>query len=134
MSTRRFLWFAIVFSTLVYGILAYASQRNFTLQPVSAALRRPIVLAIYLIALAVYAAAFLAPAAIARHGAAGGTPRSAASASLAATAVRFALLEAVAILGLAAAFVIHDWRLYLPAWALSLAGFARSSPWSGDAR
>lgn len=45
--------------------------------------------------------------------------------------VRYAWLEAVAINGLIAAFVLTDWRLYLGLGALSAVGFLLSIPSEG---
>jgi hypothetical protein len=115
---RRLIWSAIVFSTLLYGILAYATERQYTLQPFSAALRRPIVIVLYLIALAVYGTAFVVSNAMLRN----------AGASAGAFVAQLALFEAVTILGLVAAFIGHDWRLYLPAWMLALVGFFTRYP------
>jgi hypothetical protein len=111
MMQQRFLWFGLVFSTLLYGILAYATQRNFRLQPIEMMLRRPLVIIVYAIAVVIFFAA---------------------SAITSRTMQRFtlqlALFDAVAIIGLLAAMLARDWRLYLPAWVLALIGFVRVFP------
>ena len=122
MQPRRIIWFAIVFSTLLYGVLAYATERNYTLQPIARTMERPVVIGLYVIAIAVYAVALL----VGR--------RSEASSGSSQFIVSLALFEAVAILGLCAAFVIHDWRLYLPSWLLALIGFVRTYPAPAPAR
>jgi hypothetical protein len=42
--------------------------------------------------------------------------------------VAMAMFEACAILGLVAAFMQHDWRLYVPTWIAALIGFVREFP------
>ena len=42
--------------------------------------------------------------------------------------VKLMMLDTVAIFGLVGAFVAHDWRLYVPTWALASVGLLRSFP------
>jgi len=113
MMQQRLLWFAIVFSTFLYGVLAYATSRNFRLQPIELMLRRPFAIAAYLIALALF---FLAWRMSQRF------------------IAQLAFLDTAAIMGLLAAMILRDWRLYLPAWGLALIGFVRLYPSEDTAR
>jgi thiamine transporter ThiT len=113
MMQQRLLWFALVFTTFLYGILAYATERNYRLQPIELMLRRPFVIAAYVIGLALF---FLALRMSQRF------------------VVQLALLDAVAIMGLLAAMLMRDWRIYLPAWAFALVGFVRVYPSEDTAR
>ena len=126
---RRIIWTAIAFSTLVYGIVAYATERNFTLQPLQLALRRPIVIVLYVVAVVIYLAALMTSGRSRE-----GLPARDTADDSTRFVVQLALFDAVAILGLCAAFVIHDWRLYLPLWLLTLIGVARAYPAETAAR
>ena len=42
--------------------------------------------------------------------------------------ITMAIFESVAIFGLLAAFLTHDWRLYIGPWVLALVGFIRAFP------
>jgi len=135
-AIRRIAWSATAFSTLLYAIVAYATERNFRLQPLELALRRPVVIFLYVLAIAFYFAAFAvalpAPAEDrAVETITASDPLASSSATAAGRArflIRLALLDLIAIMGLLAAFALHDWRIYLPAWALAIVGFLRSSP------
>ena len=111
MMQQRLVWFGIVFSTLLYGIVAYATQRNFRLQPIEMMLRRPLVIITYAIAVVIF---FAATAITSR--------------TMQRFILQLALFEAVAVMGLLAAMLARDWRLYLPAWGLALIGFVRTFP------
>ena len=113
MMQQRLLWFALVFTTFLYGILAYATERNFRLQPIELMLRRPFVIVAYVIGVALFILAMRM------------TQRFIA---------QLALFDVVAIMGLLAAIVLRDWRLYLPAWGLALVGFMRVYPSEDTAR
>ena len=113
MMQQRLIWFALVFSTFLYGVLAYATERNYRLQPIELMLRRPFVIAAYVIGIALF---FLALRMSQRF------------------VAQLALLDAVAIMGLLAAMLLRDWRIYLPAWGLALIGFVRVYPGEDAAR
>ena len=114
---QRAIWFALLASTFVYAFVAWQAIGT---PPV--ALQRevlqPFMVVIYAVALVTYVAAFVASGALARRGA----PRQTA------LIVRMAMLEAVAIFGLVAAFAARDARLFVPTWALALVGMLRSFP------
>jgi hypothetical protein len=111
MMQQRFLWFGLVFSTLLYGIVAYATQRNYRLQPIEMLLRRPLVIIVYAAVVVIFFAAIAIT-----------------SRTMQRFIVQLALLDSVAILGLLAAMLARDWRIYLPAWLLALIGFIRIFP------
>lgn len=114
---QRIIWFALIFSTFLYAFVAWkvvgappiALQRE---------VLQPFMLVVYAVALSTYVAAFVASGALARRG----VPRETT------LIVKMAMLEAVSIFGLVAAFVAHDWRLFVPTWALALVGMLRSFP------
>ena len=114
---QRILWLALLASTFVYALVAWkvvgappvALQRE---------VLRPFMLVVYAVALATYVAAFVVSGALARRGVLRQTT----------LLVKMAMLEAVTIFGLVAAFAGRDWRLFVPTWALALVGMLRSFP------
>jgi len=117
MLKERLIWLSVIISTVIYGFMAW---RAIGAPP--ADLRRevltPFMLALYAVALTTYVTAFLFSGVLRRKGA----PRQTA------LTVKLMMLDAVAIFGLAGAFVAHDWRLYVPTWALASVGLLRSFP------
>ena len=119
MRIQRVIWAAIAASTFVYALIVSLVAGN----PVAAfekTLHQPFVMTEYAIALVIFGVALGWPA-IARTQ----KPRER-------WIVRLALFEACAIFGLTAAFVAHDWRVYVAPWALAGVGFILAFP-SGDA-
>lgn len=114
MQKARFLWLAIFQSTIIYFVIAFIIARD-PQGDVSAAMRQPLVLILYAIAVALF---FAAPVVASRI-------KSQAPAPL---VVQLALYEAGAVLGLVAALVQKDWRLYVPPFALAVLGFLRIWP------
>ena len=110
----RIVWAAIVISTILYAAIAYFTLHGYGRLDLK--IKQPIVLGLYGAAIVMYFAAFLVSANVA--------PTNARQAFI----VRLALLESVCVFGLVAAFLQHDWRLFLPTWVLSMFGFARSWP------
>jgi len=121
MNQLRVIWAAILMSTIVYFVILWTSMhdRPFT-RSLENALRDPVTIGAYVLAVVVYFAAFMVSGSIARrHG-----RRNIRTAAI----VRFAILEVVCLVGLVLAFLEGDWRLYLPTFVLAFIGFARSVP------
>ena len=111
LRARRIIWFALAFSTLIYAFIAYTMGQP--QRPFEESARQPITIACYVLAVVVF---FLAPVVSRR------VPEPARM------IIGLALSEACAIFGLLAAFIAHDWRLYIPAWIVALIGFTRYFP------
>lgn len=114
MQKARFVWFAIVQSTIIYFVVAFVIARHPS-GDVSTAMKQPLVLGLYAAAVVLFFAAPLVAARI----------KSPMPAPL---VVQLALYEACAVLSLVAALVHKDWRLYVPGFALALLGFLRIWP------
>jgi hypothetical protein len=114
MNPRTVIWFAIVFSTVLYLLIAVI--RSGPLGDFEAVTRQPVVLGLYGAALAAFLAGWLVVRQIVS-----GPPRMTMVAAL-------AVFESCAIFGLVAAFLTSDWRTYLGPWALALIGFLREWP------
>jgi hypothetical protein len=117
MSLSKLIWIAIAFSTVIYAVivLTIAGQPE---RPFDEAVKDPTVMTLYAIALAEFIMAGIAPRFFAN------------APARTRMVVGLALYEACAIFGLVAAFLRHDWRLYLGPWALAIIGFLRL--WPGD--
>lgn len=114
MKPANVIWLAIVFSTFIYaGIIWFiAGNPEGTFQERLQDVR---VQLLYLIALATFVAANFLPRTI----------KAPAQTKL---VVTLALFEACAIYGLVAAFLTHDWRVFVPAWVLALIGMWMARP------
>jgi F0F1-type ATP synthase membrane subunit c/vacuolar-type H+-ATPase subunit K len=119
MQQAKILWFAIAFSTVIYAVVAYtiAGQPQ---QSFEQSVRNPITLVMYLAAISAFAAGLVVPRLLQR------------APAQTRTIMGLAIFETCAIFALVAAFISHDWRLYLPGWALALIGFMRLWPGSEE--
>ena len=115
MREQRIIWFAIVFSTVIYAVVAYTIA-PVPPRPFEESLRSTFTILFYAVAFVSFIAAMLM---------AGRLPQSASRQKM---IVAMAMFEACAVLGLVAAFMQHDWRLYVPAWIAALIGFVREYP------
>ncbi len=115
MRQHKVVWFAIFFSTVIYAVVAFTIAGN-PQGSFEDSLRNPIVLFAYVAALGAFFAAMIVP----RFA----PPRSR-------MIVALAVAESSAVLGLVAAFVGEDYRLYFAPWALAVIGFLRVWP-GGD--
>jgi len=115
MLQQRMIWFAIAFSTVVYFVIAYVfgphPEASF-----DAAAADPIVIACYVLAFLAFLASLFIPRLLVR------------APEQTRMILALALSESAAIFGLVAAFVHHDWRLYVAPWVLALIGFTRVWP------
>jgi hypothetical protein len=116
--TLPIIYFALLGSIGIYGVLAFVLTSGGSGLSFDELLKQPIVIPLYVVAVAEYPAAFAISRLLKRKG------RPARVYFI----VRWALLEAIAILGIMAALLTHDVRAFLPLLALSLLGFARSAP------
>ena len=66
MLQSRIIWFAIAFTTVMYAVVAYITAPA-PAEPYDAALRNPIVLILYCIALMTFAAGFIVPKTLLRN-------------------------------------------------------------------
>jgi FtsH-binding integral membrane protein len=108
MKAARLQWLGMLLSLVVYGVMAFVIVKVAPV-PLALSLRQPPVIALYAAGVVLYFAAFLA------------TRRSP-------PAVRLMMLEAVAIVGFVAAFLVRDGRIYLAPGVLALIGMIRSFP------
>ena len=115
MRQQRIIWFAIVFSTVIYAVIAY-TMAPVPPRPFEESLRTTFTILFYAVAFVSFIAAMLMP------------DRLPQSASRQKMIVAVAMFEACAVLGLVAAFVQQDWRLYVPTWIAALIGFVREFP------
>jgi hypothetical protein len=113
MKTDKVLWAAMVFSTVIYAVMAYVALGKDG-GSFEERVRQPYALALYGMALASFVAGFVVPRSIR-------APRTR-------MIVGLALFEACAVFGLIAAFLARDWRLFLPAWIVGLIGMVRAYP------
>jgi hypothetical protein len=119
MNKLRLIWISIFASTFLYAVIAFMVAGHSNV-PFSDQVKQPIVMILYAIGIStLFAAPFIA-AAVGRSNRDAGT------------VVILALYESIAIDGLVAAFIVHDWRLFVPAWAVAAIGFLRAYP-SDDA-
>lgn len=114
MRQDKLIWFAIVFSTFIYAVIIYTLYPR-PEGPFEAAVKQPIALSLYGIAVLTFFAALMAP----------GFLRGPARLKM---IVSLALFEACAIYGLLAAFLTRDWRLFVPTWIVALLGMWRAYP------
>ncbi len=115
MQHQKVIWFGIAFSTVIYAIIAYVMNGQ-PQQPFDRSARHPVALVMYLAALSAFAAGLIVPRVLQR------------APSQTRMVLSLAVFESCAIFGFIASFVAQDWRLYLPAWAVAVMGFARVWP------
>lgn len=122
MGQRRLLWFSLFSSTCIYfGILWFMSRTWPEPGPFDDAIRKPLVLVLYGLALVDFVIGWFIAGPLKER-----DPR-------AGMIMRLSLFTSVAIMGLIAAFLNQDLRLYYPAWALALIGMIREWPSAEEA-
>ena len=103
------IYFALITSTFIYaGIVWVLFGRRAPMGTIEEELHRPVIFVLMLLSLATFTATF----ALAR------LP----------WITRWAIIEMSTLYGLIAAFIAHDWRLFVIGWVLSLIGFALAFP------
>lgn len=113
MQQSKIIWFAIVFSTVIYLAILIAvppPQGSF-----DDAVKKPLTLILYVVALSMFIAALVVPNVLGRQG-------------QQKMILALGLFEACAIQGLLAAFIAQDWRLYIAPWIVALIGMIREFP------
>jgi hypothetical protein len=115
MNQQKIIWFAIVFSTVMYFVVAYMLV-PVPAQPFEQSVRSVLTLAMYVPAFVVFLAALVVPGMNQAL-----PPRTK-------MIVAIAMFEACAIMGLMAAILQKDWRLYIPTWIAAVIGFIREFP------
>lgn len=133
------LWLAIVSSVIMYGVIAWIaieSNPDTTTERLYGFVSNPVSFALAIAALGAFFASFIIPARIIRRRRET-TRRTAPAAPSAfevapeiftALIVRYALLEAPAVIGLAGAFLMQEWRFYLPFAILAFLGLVLTAP------
>lgn len=136
----RLIWLAIVASTIVYGLIAWLvieSTTDASTEKLYSFVSNPLSFILAIAAMGAFFASIIIPGMMIRsrrqrpqppdiQAVPGGTHVS--SEIVSAMIVRYALLEAPAVLGLIGAFVLQEWRFFLPFGALSLLGLAMTAP------
>jgi len=113
----RIIWTAIFLSTFVYAVIAWSSLHNGYVRDFGQELRQPMVLGLYGLCVVETIAAFVIGGLVMRS-----------RGYRIGFIVRLALIESGCIVGLLAAFLLQDWRLYLGPWALGVLAFLRALP------
>lgn len=133
----RIIWLAIFASILIYALITFMTLRQPSPAPFESAFSNPLVLGFHLAGVGLFFAAFVVSSVVLRDGA---TPSPSYTPVASPETVnvtvrmrkgliaRWALIESVAIFGLVVAFMSQDARLFLPLFALSVAGMLASYP------
>ena len=118
--TVRIIWFAMVVTLAMYGVILAAMQRSWEITERTAAelLHAPLVLPLAAVALGTLVMAFVMPAVLRKRGVPMRTWM----------IVQWALIEAVAIYGLMASFLVRDLRPYYVAGAIALVAYIATFP------
>jgi hypothetical protein len=116
MRQQRVIWAAIFFSTVIYLVILLALDPEAPQTSLDIASLPQIVKILYAVALFDFIVGWILPG------------RLTDKPSQQRLVLAMAIFESVAIFGLLAAFMTHDWRLYLGPWALAIVGFIRSFP------
>ena len=112
MRQLRLVYFALIFSTFIYAVLVWILMGQKTpAGTLEQELHRPEIMLFMAIAVATFAVSLFIR----------GERRER-------MILRWSIIEASTILGLLAAFLTNDWRLFTIGWALSLVGFALAFP------
>jgi hypothetical protein len=115
MRQDKLIWFALVFSTVIYAAIIYTLYPN-PQGSFEDSLKRPYTLILYGMALLDFLLGLVLPSLQANR-----PPRLR-------MVVSMAIFESSVIFGLIAAFFAQDWRVFVPTWALGLMGMWRMYP------
>ncbi|HEY0592330.1 MAG TPA: hypothetical protein VGF40_11225 [Thermoanaerobaculia bacterium] len=133
--TLRIIWGSLLMSIAIYGVVAAVVAKTMT-ATVAGGAANPIVLVLGVAALVMAVMAIFVPRAAMRRGGERApiappdpsAPPSVPPNVFTALIIRWAMLEAVAILGLVAALIIADPRAFIPLGAVAIAGMLLSYP------
>jgi hypothetical protein len=114
-AQARIIWFGLFVSTFIYAGLDYMIMAPRTTKMFDESLRNQYTIVLYAMAAIVFVVAMV-------------LSRNESRPPMLRMILSMALYESCAIFGLVAAFLVSDWRLYVPAWVLCLIGFARMFP------
>lgn len=136
-TTLRMIWFSLVSAIVIYAVIAFVVPAEH--DAAGGGSTAPAILALQIAGAAVLLAAWFVPGALLRRSseeAMRGAPARPDGAAVppktsVALLVRWALLEAVAILGLLAAFIGQDSRFFVPFGVVALAGMLLAFPGRG---
>lgn len=132
----RIIWGALLFTILIYGLLAFMAVRNPAPGPFESAFSNPIVLVIQIIGAGMFFMAFVMSSLLLRRHAGPRAPTAPVTPGVVsvtphmrlALIVRWAMIESAAIFGLVAAFLAQDPRVFLPLGGLAIGGMLMSYP------
>jgi hypothetical protein len=116
MRILRIIWFGIAFSTVIYAVIVFLLGNPPRFASFDESMRDPLILMLYGLGAVVFVIATVMYRAYRNR-----PPQLR-------MIVALALYESVAVYGVIAAFMRHDYRLYLAPWALALIGFIRVFP------
>ncbi|HEV7768745.1 MAG TPA: hypothetical protein VGQ76_27380 [Thermoanaerobaculia bacterium] len=115
MPNPKIFWFAMAFSTVIYFAVLY-TMFPVAPRPFEESLQNIQTLVLYGVACASFFAGLVVPGQLVKA-----PPQTR-------MIITLAIFESCAIYGLLAGFLQQDWRLYIPAWVVSLIGMARAFP------
>lgn len=116
MQQSKIIWFAMAFSTVIYFAVLY-TMFPVAPRPFEESLQNILTLVFYGVAFT----SFMVGLVVFPNMLAKAPPQTK-------MIVTLAIFESVAICGLLAAFLQQDWRIYVPAWIVSLIGMTRAFP------
>jgi len=123
------IWASMIFSIAIYGVISRVAVPQQNRQPISEALKEPVVLVLYAVAVLSFLMGIWIPRMLVKTSQPGLMPDASLTPRLMpAFIVQFAIFESIAIYGLLAAFLQQDWRLFMGPAALSVAGFLIAAP------
>lgn len=137
----QIIWFAITSSIAIYGVIAFVAipaNPDHSSERLYGFVANPMSYALAIAALMAFFASYIIPGLLVRNQRSSErttvSPPTATSAFeiapevMTALMLRFALLEAPAVIGLVGAFLMKEWRFYLPFGVLSLIGLVLTFP------
>ena len=137
--TVRVIWFALLMSVVIYGVVAWVAVGSVPDGSFEEALANPTVIGLYAAGLGAFVMSFIISSAVHRRTAMrGSAPGPSASPTgevltvpprtRVALIVRWSMIEMSALFGLVAAFLTRDPRVFLPMGLLAVAGMLLNYP------
>lgn len=123
-AVQKLVWASMIFALAIYAFVAYfvtTQQRDVPPFRIDAAFGSPMLVGLFVAAVAIVGVAFTLPKL--RSGSAGASPSPASF-----LIVRLAMIEAAAIFGLVAALIDRHWQVFVPFLILALGGFLAAYP------
>jgi F0F1-type ATP synthase membrane subunit c/vacuolar-type H+-ATPase subunit K len=116
-SPLPLIWFALMMSIVLYGVIALV-MTPVGGQPFDAPFSHPIILMLHIAGIGMFVMSFVLSSILMKRSNDVRTPM----------IIRWAMIESAAVLGLMAAFIGNDLRLFLPLGALAIAGMLLAYP------